>query len=384
MTTDSAPPPDAPTPGAVIAGARRLIVKVGSALLIDAEGALRRDWMAALAGDLSDARARGAAVAIVSSGAVGLGAASLGLRPPLRLEEKQAAAACGQPLLMAAWAHAFAAQDARVAQVLLTLSDADDRRRYLNARATLATLLDLGVVAVVNENDTTATTEIRYGDNDRLAAHAAQMIGADALILLTDVDGLYDRDPRADPAARHVPYLARVDAAARAMAGGPNAARGAGSGGMRTKLDAAAIAGAAGCATIVAAGTAAAPLAALHDGARATVIAAGGTPDGARRAWIAGRLNPAGVVRVDAGAARAVRGGASLLPAGVTAVEGAFAKGDAVRVVDPDGDGVGQGLVAYDAADADAIKGLRTEDAEAALGYRRAALIHRDDLVLFD
>ncbi|MHA7872522.1 MAG: glutamate 5-kinase, partial [Hyphococcus sp.] len=262
-------------------------------------------------------------------------------------------------------------------------ADAEHRRLYLNARRTILALLNYGAVPVMNENDTTATEEIRYGDNDRLAAHAAQMCGADALIMLTDIDGLYDRDPRDHPDAEHIPVVATIDEAIVAMAGGPNTARAAGSGGMRTKIDAAKIAVAAGCATIISRGDIKSPLTALLDGARSTLFTPKATPEKARRAWIAGRLQPQGKIHIDAGALAALHKGASLLPAGVTKVEGGFEKGDAVAIYDANTTLVGQGLSAYDSRDLDQIKGMQSAEIENALGFRRAAAVHRDDLALF-
>lgn len=365
-----------------ILSARRVVIKVGSALLLREGGAVAAEWLAGLATDVAALRAKGADICVVSSGAVGLGRARLGVKGGLRLEDKQAAAAAGQSLLMQAWQTALAPHDLTPAQILLTLSDTESRRRYLNARSTIMTLFDLGAVPIMNENDTTATEEIRYGDNDRLAAHVAQMSGADALIMLTDIDGLYESDPRANPDAAHVGVVDAITSNIVAMAGGPNAARGAGSGGMRTKIDAAKIAVAAGCAVIIAKGDVERPLTALQAGARATLFTPKATPEKARRAWIAGRLQPKGAVHIDAGAVTALGKGASLLPAGVTRIEKEFEKGDAVAIHGPDGMLVGTGLSAYDSRDLVAIIGLQSADIEKTLGYRRAAAIHRDDLVL--
>jgi glutamate 5-kinase len=365
-----------------LAKARRIVVKVGSALLVGDDGP-NRHWLGAFAADLARVRARGQQVLVVSSGAVGLGRRRLGLtRRALTLPEKQACAAAGQSALMAAWQEALAPQGIVCAQILLTRDDTEVRRRWLNARATVETLLQLGVVPVVNENDTVVTEEIRYGDNDRLAARAAQMIGADALVLLSDVDGLYTRDPRNDPSAEHLPRIARLTPEIEAMAGGANAQAGVGTGGMATKLTAARIASAAGCATLITLGARPAPLEAVEDGARTTVVEPSTTPAAAYKAWIAGSLAPAGALRIDAGAAAALRRGKSLLAAGVTGVEGDFGKGDAVVVLDDAGREAGRGIVRYDAADAARICGLKTSAIEAAIGYSEGPMVHADDLAL--
>lgn len=371
-----------------VAAARRIVLKVGSALLVDPErGAVDSGWLAVMADDVARLRRRGAEVLLVSSGAVALGRRRLGLplRGELELQEKQAAAAAGQSLLMRAWEEALAPHGLHTAQVLLTRDDTEVRRRWLNARATVDTLLRLGAIPVVNENDTVATEEIRYGDNDRLAARVAQMIGADLLVLLSDIDGLYTADPRRDAAARHIARVDSLTPEIEAMAGGANAAQGVGTGGMATKLAAARIAHGAGCATLVTLGRrdGQGPLAAVEAGARATLFTAHATPALAYKQWIAGSLAPQGALVVDAGAVAALRDGKSLLPAGVTAVEGRFGKGDAVIVRDGDGHEVARGLTAYGADDAAAIQGLRSSAIEARLGYRGpAALIHRDDLVV--
>jgi len=367
-----------------LAGARLIVVKVGSALLVDAEtGAVDRVWLDAFCADLARMRARGQRIAVVSSGAVALGRVRLDLgRRALGLAEKQAAAAAGQSLLMRAWEEALEPYGARTAQILLTPDDTEVRRRFLNARATLETLLDLGAVPVVNENDTVATEELRYGDNDRLAARVAQMAGADLLVLLSDVDGLYTADPRRATDARHLPRIGAITAEVEAMGEGANRDAGVGSGGMKTKITAARMAAAAGCATLIGLGGVAAPLQALENGARCTLIDPVDTPAAAYKAWIAGSLAPQGVVVVDDGAARALRAGKSLLAAGARAVEGRFGKGDAVVVRDVRGREIARGLARYDAADAVAILGLRTADIEAALGWAAGPLIHADDLAL--
>ena len=328
-----------------LAHARRIVVKVGSALVTGEAGAADAAWLAALAADVARLRARGQQVLVVSSGAVALGRRRLGLgRRALTLAEKQAAAAAGQSALMRAWEEAFEPHGLIAAQVLLTRDDTEVRRRWLNARATVETLLALGVIPVVNENDTVVTEEIRYGDNDRLAARVAQMSGADVLVLLSDVDGLYTADPRRDPDARHLPRITRLTREIEAMAGGANAAAGVGTGGMATKLAAARMAQAAGCATVITLGTRPAPLAAVEAGEPATVVEPATTPAAAYKAWIAGSLAPAGAMVVDDGAAAALRRGKSLLAAGVRKVEGRFDKGDAVVVRDEAGHEIGRGL----------------------------------------
>ncbi len=370
------------TPGA--AQARLLVVKFGSALIVDADEAVpRARWLASVCADIAAARARGTRVLVVSSGAIALARHALGLaQARLRLEEKQAAAAVGQIRLARAWSEALATHGLTAAQLLLTLGDTEDRRRYLNARATLRTLLDLDCVPVINENDSVATAEIRYGDNDRLAARVAEMVQADQLVLFSDIDGLYTADPRLDPAAAHIPVVDVLTPQIEAAAGDPP--RGYSSGGMRTKLAAARVAMQAGCAMAIARGEVLHPLEALAQGARCTWFLP--APDGrsARKRWIAGSLQPAGVLRVDEGAARALRGGASLLPAGVRGVSGIFARGDAVLVADAAGARLGQGLCAYGHTEAALIAGRRSEEIEVVLGWRgRDEMIHRDDLVLF-
>lgn len=364
-----------------LAGAKRIVVKIGSALLVDTEtGQPARAWLAALADDVAAARQSGQHVLIVSSGAIALGRRVLGLSKSARLEEKQAAAAAGQARLMGAYEEAFARHGVPVAQALLTPDDTERRRRWLNARATLETLLDLGAIPIVNENDTVATAEIRYGDNDRLAARAAQMISADVLVLLSDIDGLYERDPRRDASAPFVPEVREITPAIEAMAGDPGAL---GSGGMRTKIEAAKIATRAGCAVAITKGAEFNPLARLRDGARATWFLPHGSPRAAYKAWIGGTLAPQGALVVDAGALAALQSGKSLLPAGVTEVRGAFEKGDAVRIVNADGAEVGRGLARYDAADASRIRGMKSAAIAQALGYDAGpVLVHADDLVL--
>jgi glutamate 5-kinase len=368
--------------------AKRLVVKIGSALLVDDEnGQIRRVWLDALADDLASCRARGQEVVIVTSGAVAVGREHLGLTGrPLRLEEKQAAAATGQIRLAHAYQETLARHGFTVAQVLLTLEDTEARRRHLNARATIDTLLRLGAVPVINENDTVGTSEIRFGDNDRLAARVAQMISADTLVLLSDIDGLYTADPRKDQAATLIPVVEALTPELEAVAGEPQA--GYGTGGMVTKLAAARIAMSAGCRMVIAKGKRLNALAALdtptaEGGATCTWFLPSAEPLTARKGWIAGHLKVCGVLSVDDGALKALELGKSLLPAGVFAVEGDFRRGDLVAVQDRQGRTVARGLSGYAAADARRIVGRRSADIEALLGYRgRDEMIHRDDLVL--
>lgn len=371
--------PGLPDPG----GARLLVVKIGSALIVDPEAAAPRTaWLASVAADIAALRARGVGVIVVSSGAIALARRQLGLtQKRLRLEEKQAAASVGQIRLAQAWSEALSAHGLVAAQLLLTMDDTEDRRRYLNARATLRTLLELGAVPVINENDSVATGEIRFGDNDRLAGRVAEMVEADQLVLLSDIDGLYTADPRRDPAAAHLPVVAAITPEIEAMGGAPPP--GYSSGGMRTKLVAARIATQAGCAMAIALGGVAHPLASLEAGARCTWFLPQPGGRSARKRWIAGSLAPLGRLHVDAGAVRAIRGGSSLLPAGVVRVEGRFERGDAVEIAGPDGAALARGLAAYPSEDAALIAGHRTDEIEALLGWRgRDELIHRDDLVL--
>lgn len=373
---------------ASLASAKRLVVKIGSALLVDGEtGRVRRDWLDGLADDVAALRAQGTEVVIVTSGAVAAGREHLGLvGRPLRLEEKQAAAATGQIRLAHAYQETLARHDVTVAQVLVTLEDTESRRRHLNARATIDTLLKLGAVPVINENDTVATAELRFGDNDRLAARVAQMISADTLVLLSDIDGLYTADPRKDPDAAHIPEVRELTADIVGMAGEPPP--GYSSGGMVTKIAAARIAMGAGCRMVIAKGKRMNPLAALmrstaDGGALCTWFVPSAEPSSARKAWIGGHLKAAGALVVDDGAAAALAKGASLLPAGVRLVEGGFERGDVVAVRDQAGRELGRGLSAYGAEEARAIAGRRSADIEAILGYRgRDEMIHRDDLAL--
>jgi glutamate 5-kinase len=362
--------------------ARRLVIKVGSALLVEGEtGRLRSDWLAALALDIAAHRARGADVVLVSSGAIALGRRVLGLpATALPLEQSQAAAAVGQIRLARAWEEALAPHGLTTAQVLVTLEDTEDRRRYLNTRATLETLLGLGAVPIVNENDTVATDEIRFGDNDRLAAQIAVTIGADQLVLLSDIDGFYTGNPHVDPAARRLDWIPEITPEIEAMAGDP--VSGLSKGGMKTKLLAARTATAGGCAMVIAAGQPARPLSGISAGAPCTWFAPQGDPQVARKRWIAA-MKPRGVLVVDAGAVAALRGGKSLLPAGVVAVEGVFGRGEPVVVRGPAGEVLGTGLTRYTAAEARAIAGHRSAEIAAILGYPgRSVLVHRDDLAV--
>ena len=361
--------------------ARRLVIKIGSAQVVQ-DGAPRTPWLLSIAEDIVQARARGTEVLIVSSGAIALARPVLGmLQKRLRLEEKQAAAAVGQIRLAQAWTEALSTHGLTAAQLLLTLEDTEDRRRYLNARATLTTLLQLGCVPVINENDTVATAEIRFGDNDRLAARVAEMVGADQLLLLSDIDGLYTADPKRDRSAAHLPSVAALTPAIEAMGGDPPP--GYSSGGMRTKLAAARIAMQAGCAMAIARAAPANPLRAMAEGARCTWFLPADDGRTSRKRWIAGALHPAGRVVIDQGAARALASGRSLLPAGVRGIEGEFERGDPVLIQSEGGATVARGLSAYASGDARRIAGHRSEQIEAILGWRgRDEMVHRDDLVL--
>jgi glutamate 5-kinase len=366
-----------------LAAARKVVVKVGSALLVDeATGDLRADWMAGLALDLKALRATSQGVVLVSSGAIALGRRVLDLAPgSLSLEQAQAAAAVGQTRLVRAWEDALSRHDLVTAQVLLTLEDTQNRRRYLNGRATLASLLNMGAIPIVNENDTVATDEIRYGDNDRLAARVALMAGADMLVLLSDIDGLYTADPRSDAKGEHLAEVKEITPAVEAMAGG--AASDLSKGGMRTKILAAKTALQGGCAMAVTLGDVDRPLTRLQDGARVTWFLPATGARAARKQWIAG-MKPQGRVVIDNGAVRALGDGNSLLPAGVRGIEGYFVRGDPVAIVTESGDSVGAALVGYSSEDAARIAGLRSDRIAEVLGHPgRAAMIHRDDLVLW-
>jgi glutamate 5-kinase len=360
-------------------------VKVGSALLVDQEtGRLNRSWLETLVEDLLRLRKRGQQVILVSSGAIALGRRQLGLaKGALRLEESQAAAAVGQIRLAHAYKELLEASDVTVAQVLLTLEDSERRRRYLNARATLEALLALGALPVINENDTVATAEIRYGDNDRLAARVAQMSGSDCLVLLSDVEGLFTADPNKDSKAQFIQQVRQITPEIESMAGASASA--VGSGGMTTKIMAAKIAVAAGCHMCIAAGQYKHPVRRVEEGARCTWFVPHATPVAARKQWIAGTLRPAGAVTIDAGALRALREGKSLLPAGVVAARGRFERGDTVSVFGTEGVEVARGIVAYSDVDTARIMGRKSSEIEGILGFRgRDELIHRDDLVIMD
>jgi glutamate 5-kinase len=363
--------------------ARRVVVKVGSALLVDGRtGRLNRAWLESLIEDLLRLRRRGQQVILVSSGAIALGRRRLQLPAgPLRLEESQAAAAVGQIRLAHAYKELLEDGGVTVAQILLTLEDSEQRTRYLNARATLEALLSLEAIPVINENDTVATAEIRYGDNDRLAARVAQMASADCLLLLSDVDGLYTADPHRDPKARFIEHVPHITPEIEAMAG--RATSGLGSGGMSTKIAAARIAVSAGCHMCIASGYHRHPIRRIEGGARCTWFAPHSTPLAARKQWIAGTLRPAGAICIDAGALRALHGGKSLLAAGVTGTVGRFDAGDTVSVLSPAGAEVARGIAAYSDSESARIMGRKSGDIEAVLGFRgREELIHRDDLVI--
>jgi len=369
----------APDAAELIRKARRIAIKVGSSLLVDGDR-LRTGWIESLGADLAEQRAEGRDPLLISSGAVALGRGILGRST--RLDAKQAAAAIGQPLLMQAWQGAMSQAGIPTAQLLLTLDDTESRRRWLNARATLEVLLRHGALPVINENDTVATEELRYGDNDRLSARVAQMARCDVLILLSDVDGLYTADPATDSNARHVPVIADLSEA-RSWAGSSSSS-GVGSGGMQTKLDAAWIAQQAGCATIIASGRDQHPLRRLMKGeGRSTVVTPLGSPAGAYKQWIVGTLSPSGSVTIDEGAARALGNGKSLLSAGVVAVSGNFAHGSCLAIFDLDGRELGRGIARYASEEAGRIAGLKAAEIAMKLGYSRGdELVHRDDLVL--
>lgn len=363
--------------------AKRVVVKIGSALLVDdASGELHRAWLDALADDVNACMKRGQEVVIVTSGAIAIGRGPLGMRGrKLRLEEKQAAAATGQMRLTQAYQNALDRHGITVAQVLVTVEDTENRRRFLNARSTLDTLLKLKAVPVINENDTVATAEIRFGDNDRLAARVAQMIGADTLVLLSDIDGLYTADPRTKPDAQHIPEVRDITPEIEAMAG--VAQTGYGSGGMVTKIMAAKICLSAGCRMAIAPGKVPHALKALEEGGRSTWFTPKAEPRAAYKQWIAGSVQNSGAIIVDDGAVNALRDGKSLLPAGVVAVDGTFDRGDAVAVKSKDGKVLAKGLSAYSSDDIARIKGHKSAEIETLLGYQgRSEVIHRDDLVV--
>jgi glutamate 5-kinase len=366
-----------------LADFRRIVVKVGSSLLVDAQaGRLKESWLASLTADLAALHRDKRDILVVSSGAIALGRAVLKLAGgPLKLEDSQAAAAVGQIALARTWTEALSRHGITAGQVLVTLGDTEERRRYLNARSTIDTLLQWRAVPVINENDTVATSEIRYGDNDRLAARVATMVSADLMVLLSDVDGLYDAPPDSNAAARHVPYVARITPEIEAMAGaaGSELSRG----GMQTKLEAARIATNAGTHMVIASGRVEHPLRAVAEGARCTWFLTAANPVTARKKWIGGALEPKGTLTIDAGAVAALRRGKSLLPAGVVRIDGAFARGDAVVIRGPDGTEIGRGLCAYDAEDAQKITGRSSADIASILGFSgRTEIVHRDDLVV--
>jgi glutamate 5-kinase len=363
----------------------RIVVKVGSSLLVDpAKGALRQDWLDALVDDLAGLHKRGADVLVVSSGAIALGRTVAALpKGALKLEDSQAAAAIGQIALARAWAEALGRHGVTAGQILLTLQDTEERRRYLNARATIARLLAMRAAPVINENDTVATSEIRYGDNDRLAARVASMTSADLLILLSDIDGLYDAPPSQNPQAKLIPVVEKITPEIEAMAGG--AASELSRGGMRTKIEAARIAVAAGVHMTIADGRVKNPIARIAGGGRCTWFLTPSNPLAARKIWIGGSLEMKGAVYLDAGAVKALRSGKSLLPAGVTRIEGVFSRGDCVAIRDPEGVEIGRGLIAYDSTHANEIKGRNSRDIAHILGVPgRAEMIHRDDMALRD
>jgi glutamate 5-kinase len=368
----------------VLSDLRRLVVKIGSTLLIDAQQHVNRNWLENLADDINSLRETGCEVLIVSSGAVAIGSLVLGINPGRsRLEELQAAAAAGQVKLVHAYQDALARHNIKAAQILLTFDDTEVKSRFLNARGTLEKLLEHGVVPVINENDTVATEELRYGDNDRLAARVAQTVMADGLILLSDVDGFYTSDPRANPDACYLDVVEPITDEHLRMAGGTGSS--VGSGGMFTKIQAARIATQAGCTTIIADGALDRPLRTLFAGARHTVFPAVASPASARKQWLAGVLEVSGELRLDAGAVAALATGKSLLPVGIVEVVGQFRRGDAVMLVAVDGAELGRGLAAYSSDETAAIRGRHTDRIEEILGYRgRSVLVHRDDMVLFD
>jgi glutamate 5-kinase len=362
---------------------RRIVVKIGSSLLVDAgRGRLNEKWLASLAADIAALHADRRDVLVVSSGAIALGRTVLKLPPDeLALEDSQGAAAVGQIALARTWAEALSRHGITAGQVLVTLGDTEERRRYLNARSTIDRLLQWRAVPVINENDTVATNEIRYGDNDRLAARVATMVSADLLVLLSDVDGLYDAPPGADARAQHVPVVERITPEIEAMAGA--AGSGLSRGGMLTKIEAGKIATAAGTHMVIASGHLEHPLHAIEKGARCTWFLTTGNPVTARKKWIAGSLEPKGTLTIDAGAVAALRRGNSLLPVGVVRIEGGFARGDAVIIRGPDGVEIGRGLCAYDAEDAQKIRGRSSADIDGILGFSgRAEMVHRGDLVV--
>jgi glutamate 5-kinase len=363
---------------------RRLVIKVGSSLLIGVDGHVHRGWLEGLAEDIATLQGNGHEVLIVSSGAIAIGSTVLDInKQRARLEDLQAAAAAGQVQLVHAYQEALGVNGISAAQILLTPEDTENRRRFLNARGTLEKLLERAVVPIINENDTVATEEIRYGDNDRLAARVAQLVMADALILLSDVDGLYSADPGSDDNAEHIPEVHKITDEVQSMAGATRSDIG--SGGMATKVQAARIATHAGCSTVIASGAIDRPLETLAAGGTCTVFRAEGTPAAARKQWLAGVLEVRGELRLDDGAVSALKGGKSLLPVGVVEVIGNFRRGDVVALVDSAGNELGRGLAEYSDEEAERLAGCRSEQFEDRLGYRgRSVMVHRDELVLFD
>jgi len=363
---------------------RRIVVKVGSSLLIGGDGRVDRQWLAGLAEDIADLHRRNHEVLVVSSGAIAIGSTTLGInKRRARLEDLQAAAAAGQVQLAHAYQEALDEFDITTAQVLLTPEDTENRRRFLNARGTLGRLIERRVVPIINENDTVATEEIRYGDNDRLAARVAQLVMADALVLLSDVDGFYTADPATDPKAEHIPLVTAITDDMQHWAGETRSDIG--SGGMATKVQAARIATHAGCATIITSGAVQQPLSQLAGGGRCTLFRAPGTPAAARKQWLAGVLEVRGELRLDDGASQALRNGKSLLPVGVVEVLGNFRRGDVVTLVDSQGRELGRGLAEYSFEEATQLAGCQSENIESVIGYRgRAVMVHRDELVVFD
>lgn len=361
---------------------KRIVIKIGSALLVDRKDGLKADWLASLCDDIAVLRQQDIDVLVVSSGAIAMGRSVLSITEKrLKLEENQACAAIGQIALARAWSEKLSTHNIVAGQLLLTLFDTEERRRYLNARATTTELLNMNCVPIINENDTVATSEIRYGDNDRLAARVATMVGADLLILLSDVDGLYSASPSEDPDAKFLETIDTITPEIEAMAGdaGSELSRG----GMRTKIDAAKIATNSGCAMIIASGQRQNPISAIDNGARSSWFSPSGTPRAARATWIAGQLEPAGTIIIDDGAVNALKKGRSLLPAGIKSVTGNFSRGDNVSVIDLNDNEIARGLAAYDAGEAQEIAGLKTSEIEEKLGYLgRNAMIHRDDLVM--
>jgi glutamate 5-kinase len=368
----------------VLSNYRRLVVKVGSSLLVDDAGQLNRVWLDSLADDVAELAKAGHEVLIVSSGAIAIGSSVLGINTQrARLEDLQAAAAAGQVQLVHAYQECLGRHEITAAQVLLTPDDTENRRRFLNARRTLEKLLERSVIPIINENDTVATEEIRYGDNDRLAARIAQLVMADALILLSDVDGFYTSDPGSSKDAEHIPLVTSINTDTLAMAGETRSD--VGTGGMATKVQAASIAMHAGCSTVIASGAIKHPLRALNDGARCTIFRAPATPAAARKQWLAGVLEVRGDLQIDDGAVKALRDGGSLLPVGVVTVSGNFRRGDVVTLKNASGADIGRGLAEYSGEEAARLVGLQSAQIEDALGYRgRAVMVHRDELVLFD